>query len=423
MTARRPIRIMPRVIVAAIGLPIGAVAELWLAIEIGTATYGVYAGLVALARVMAAIASRGSESGIVRMRTEFPGVHPGAILRWTMLQTGPLSLIGAIVVVAIIVSTGHQALAPAALLLAICPMCTLVATMQGSMTADGQTGRAIIPNSLVQPLGIAVGAGLIISGWCQPTVESAAWIGFGSWLFAMMAACVLTMASRSQSEGTSLNSTQRRVCRQTLGHFTLLTVGNQILARTDVALLGLFGSPSATGLYAIISKITGVMLVGMQAAASAMRPHFGAYHRDSKLDALAGPMRRVRAIGVSWAVAVTGIGTLFLALGHQLSDQFDPLSTAGWCAFAALCIAQFVIVITGPLSAALNQTGHANRVAWLTLGISGAAIVAQAVAAPWGALPMAVTTMASRITLRLGLLRVARTDHQLLKLFLLRVRA
>ena len=220
MTARRPIRIMPRVIVAAIGLPLGAVAELWLAIEIGTATYGVYAGLVALARVMAAIASRGSESGIVRMRTELPTVHPGALLRWTMLQTGPLSLVAAIVAVAIIVNAGHQAFAPAALLLAICPMCTLIATMQGSMTADGRTGRAIIPNSLVQPLGIAVGVGLIISGWCQPTVASAAWIGFGSWLFAMMTAYILTMASRSQPKGTSLDSTQRRMCRQTLGQFT-----------------------------------------------------------------------------------------------------------------------------------------------------------------------------------------------------------
>lgn len=420
MSNQSSIRVLPRVMVAGVGLPLGAIAELWLAFTLGTTEFGAYAWLLAISRLLAAIVSRGSEAGIVRMGSTFPEINRYALLRWTILHTVPLGIVVALAATALVAGTGRQPIEVALLLLAVCPLCTATMTLQGFMTLGGHTGRAIIPISLAQPAGTAVGVMLISTGVLEPTVTTAAWIGFSSWCLALATGGLLCALLPRRIPGRPLNATHYAAFRNVLRQFTLLTIGNQALARSDLIILGLIGSPAATGMLAIIVRITNVMVLGMQAAASALLPAFGASHHASRMRDLNKPLIRVRAIGLLWAIAVAVAGGLFLTIAHKYSDRFLPLGVTGWWAWSIMCGTQLIVVSTGPISAALNQTGYADRVARQTIFIAATTVVVQLTIAPFGILAIASSTMVSRLALRIKLFRIASRDRQLRELFALR---
>ena len=384
---------------------------------VGTEGFGVYATWLAVMRCCAAVASRGCESGLVRMCTEHGAVSPLAILRWTLWSTLPLAIVLGAALAGVLSISSYDHLTAAIVLLGALPLCTAVMAMQGYLTARGHAAQGVMPMVLGQPLGIASGVACMATGVLPATITAAAVVGLMSWACAALVGIALVLKAGAASGETRLQPADKTRCAAVLRSFTLATIGNQILARADVALAGLIASPAATGIYAVAARLSSVMVVGMQAAASALRLHLGSRHAAGTMDSLRPVLRRVRLIGFGWAGCIVLGGTGVFWLGPHLTDRFDMPGATGWWCWGILACTQLVVIAVGPLTEAMNQAGMAGRVARITLIAASGALAMQAGGALMGIVGVAIATMVVRVVMRMVLLRSASDDAQITSLF------
>ncbi len=167
----------------------------------------------------------------------------------------------------------------------------------------------------------------------------------------------------------------------------------QLLANTDIIMLGILESPEATGIYNIAVRIVGITLFVFFAVSAFAGPKIAELYSQNKTAELIQFSNKVRL-----ATALpTLIGLLVLGyIGVPLLNVFGPEFTAAYYPMMVLCIAVVARVIAGPVDNLLIMTGQQNQLAKVLGMVALFNLIANSVLIPiYGTMGAACATTAS----------------------------
>lgn len=139
----------------------------------------------------------------------------------------------------------------------------------------------------------------------------------------------------------------------------------QLLANTDIVMLGMLDSPAATGIYNIAVRIVGIALFVFFAVSAFAAPRIAELYSHNKIAELIRFSNKVRL-----AIALpTILGLILLVIiGIPLLNMFGDDFTKAYSAMTLLCIGVAARALAGPVDNLLIMTGQQNKLA----GVLGA---------------------------------------------------
>lgn len=167
----------------------------------------------------------------------------------------------------------------------------------------------------------------------------------------------------------------------------------QLLANTDIVMLGMLDSPEATGIYNIAVRIVGIALFVFFAVSVFAAPRIAELYSHHKIPELIKFSSNVRL-----AIALpTLLGLVILVLiGVPLLTMFGSEFTRAYNAMLLLCIGVVARALAGPVDNLLIMTGQQNKLARVLGTVALFNIVANGLLIPsYGMIGAACATTAS----------------------------
>ncbi|MCH9698528.1 MAG: flippase [Gammaproteobacteria bacterium] len=186
----------------------------------------------------------------------------------------------------------------------------------------------------------------------------------------MCIACLLTWLFQYWRYRRSLNSEisnakhykSRNTRQWVLASLPMVLVVSfeQLLANTDIVMLGMLDSPEATGIYNIAVRIVGIALLIFYSVSMFAAPRIAELYSQDKISELIEFSRNMRL-----AVALPTItGLIILALiGVPLLKMFGLEFTNAYHPLLILCFAIGARALAGPVDNLLTMTGQQNALA------------------------------------------------------------
>jgi O-antigen/teichoic acid export membrane protein len=161
-----------------------------------------------------------------------------------------------------------------------------------------------------------------------------------------------------------------------------------INSRIDILMLGAFKGAGAVGVYAVVSRVTSLIVFGLVIVNSVLSPTFATLYAEGKLEQLQKLVTHsTRLISLLALVMTLGL----IALRSPILQLFGADFIHGQTALIILSVGYLVNALTGSVGLLLNMTGHAKFSAatvafaaliniclnWLLIpkwGVNGAAI-------------------------------------------------
>ncbi|GAB3676725.1 oligosaccharide flippase family protein [Salinisphaera aquimarina] len=220
---------------------------------------------------------------------------------------------------------------------------------------------------------------------------------------AMSCACLLTWFYQYWRYRRSLNAEIHRVTgssdtRQWLLialPMVLVVSFEQLLANTDIVMLGILESPAATGIYNIAARIAGITLFIFFAVSAFSAPRIAHLYSQNQLDELLRFANRVRL-----AVALPTIAGLLvlMIIGTPLLSMFGPEFAVAYYPMIILCMGVGARALAGPVDSIMTMTGQQNKLAKVLGVVALINFTANSVLIPlYGATGAALATTASMI--------------------------
>jgi O-antigen/teichoic acid export membrane protein len=187
-------------------------------------------------------------------------------------------------------------------------------------------------------------------------------------LAAMTLACVLTLAFQVLRYRASVHpgfasaqaSSNTRVWLFNALPMVLVVSFEQLLANTDILMLGVLEGPADTGIYHIAVRIAGIALFVFFAVSAFAAPRIAELHSRNETVELVAFAAKVRlAIGLP---TVLGLAVLAFA-GPQLLTLFGDQFRDAYYPMMVLCIAVAARALAGPVDNLLTMTGKQNQLA------------------------------------------------------------
>lgn len=399
--------------VAIAGAGVSFLTQMLLANLAGAAAYGVYAYVVTWLNVLAMLAVFGLDQANVRLVAEYDGRGDAARLRgllgWGTRLSGGLALVlGAGLAVAAPLIWSDPATVRAFWLgAAALPVLALVNLRQGALRGLGRVVWAALPDNLVRPA--------LLAGFAT-AVHLAVGLGAPGLLAANLAAVAVAFALGQWLLHRALPAEMGRVAPVVEGRAwagiaapLLLVAGALLLnSQIDLLMVGTLLDDTATGRYAVASRIALLIHFGLAAVTAIAAPVIARQHASR------GELRRTVGFAARIGLGLTVVpAAVVLAVPEFLLGLFgaDFVAAAGalrWLAgayllYGTLGLAQPLMTMTGHHRFAagvfaLSALVNAGLNLWLTprLGIEGAALATLAAVALW------TVTLTVAAGLRLG---------------------
>ena len=190
---------------------------------------------------------------------------------------------------------------------------------------------------------------------------------------------------------------------------------NLILYHTDTIMVGALIGTTDAGIYAVASRLVGLMLFVLLALNSILAPLVANSHAKG----LREELQRMVSLGVKivfFTSIFIGIGLIFG--GKWILSFFGPEFQSGYSILLVLIGGQFVNAMAGPVALLLNMTGYQNQAALVlafsaVLNITLNALLIPKMGPIGAAVATAITTavwniiMALLVWYRLGIISVA----------------
>ena len=147
----------------------------------------------------------------------------------------------------------------------------------------------------------------------------------------------------------------------------LITAGIYLLlSRTDILMLGILDSSASAATYAVITRFSDLMTLGLMSATAMIGPV--AAELAARGDR--AQLQRVVTKAVQWSSALTVLlGIVLLLFGKLLLSLFGAEYVEGYAPMTILLVGQAVNALAGPVGYLLSMTGHQQRVVQV-LGLS-----------------------------------------------------
>jgi O-antigen/teichoic acid export membrane protein len=204
------------------------------------------------------------------------------------------------------------------------------------------------------------------------------------------------MASLSRKYLAATASANTRVWLFSAMPMVLVVSFEQLLANTDVLMLGVLEGPAETGVYHVGVRIVGIALFVFFAVSAFAAPRIAELHSKNAIDELivfAGKVRLAVALPTMLGLAILAlIGQWLLGLfGAQFADAYYPMMM--------LSIAVAARALAGPVDNLMTMTGKQNQLARVLGIVAILNLVANALLIPrFGILGAAMATSGSIVT-------------------------
>lgn len=130
-----------------------------------------------------------------------------------------------------------------------------------------------------------------------------------------------------------------------------------INSNIDILMLGAFKGAGAVGVYAVVSRVTSLIVFGLVTLNSVLSPTFATLYAEGKLEELQNLVTHSTRI-ISLLALVMTLG--LIALRSPILQLFGADFIYGQTALIILSVGYLVNALTGSVGLLLNMTGHAR---------------------------------------------------------------
>lgn len=342
---------------------------------IGPERFGEFVFAIATLGILMSIGSLGIPQAIVRFVPDYLATKRWGLLsgfnRWTLRVTMLCSiLLGALLAAGVLIFRARipdglwQTLLVAA---AACPVSVYFSLETSKLRALKRVWMASMWDFILRPLMFLA---LLSIGFCfLHLATTSAWT-----LGLNLAATVAAAAVVAWFAHATLRRASEPGAPECLGKawlntsvlFLLMTTFGEIMTRTPVLMIGIFGKMVESGMFSASIAISGLVAFALVASNTMLSPMISQFHAEGRREEL----QRV----VTWAARLTTLATLLLFAVVAIAGRFalslyNPAFTQAYVPLLILAGGQFVNSFCGPVGILLAMTGH-ERVLTKVLGAS-----------------------------------------------------
>ncbi|WP_282267229.1 flippase [Stenotrophomonas sp. PS02298] len=382
------------------------VASLVMARVLGVADYGIYSYVMAIAALLGVAVALGFPQYLVREASARPEWVLG-LWRWADRGVMLAGVGGAALMLLLAWREDSARRGMALALAAVIPMLTALSEVRrGLLQASGLVVRSQAALLLIAPLFMLTGVCWLWQVGSVVDVWQVMLLGVAACAVSLVVTSVLLRRSVRGTEPVDIGDS--RVLKvATSIRFMWLGALYMLLSRTDLIMLGLLSNDEDAGVYAVASRAADLVPLLLMAANIVMAPRIASLYRDGELSRLQEFLTSMMRVVVLCSLPLA----LFLFIGANwlLRFFYGDAYLDGVPVLRLLVVAQFVLVLGGPLGTMLEMTGNEKSslavMTWVVLlnVVSNAVLIP-----PLGASGAAFATCISVVLGRLLLLRKVR---------------
>lgn len=385
------------------GAALAYVIQLYLARTMGAEQLGIFVFAWTWLSVIAFLAPLGFDTALVRFLAHFTGQGEWAqakgVLRLGYIATLACAITVAAVGLAFIGLTGELT-EPYKLALTIAmvslPVIALITLQEGIARGFNWVYQVSLPNFALRPTFFLILL-FVITALGYPVNSASA-------ISAMSGACLLTWCyqywryrrSLRSEIGTAVGTVKTRQWLFIALPMVFVVSFEQLLANTDIVMLGILEDPSTTGIYNIAVRIAGIALFIFFAVSAFSAPRIAELYHQNRIEEL---VRFARVIRLAIALPTIGGIVLLSATGMPLLHMFGAEFTSAYYPMLILCVAVAARSLAGPVDNLMTMTGQQNKLAQVLGTVAVLNFAANSILIPlYGATGAAIATSTSLIT-------------------------
>ena len=386
-------------------------AQILLARLLGKDEFGSYIYMITWINVIVLLGRLGQDTASVRFVSVYNGQSKWNLLRGYLSYSRNLVLVTSVAISAVLIiitylMRGHLGPKLSHLFFlggGLLPVLALVQLYEGYLRGYRRVIVAQLPQQIVLPIAIAVIILIMIGGDIVAIAEVAAVSHIGAMLLALGLGIFLVRSALPDDAKQETSTFLRKQWTMTSGGLLLISGFHMVHNHTDTLMLGAMVDTGTAGVYAIASRMAGLLVFAQVAVNAILSPITAKLYADGRHAELQKIVSRSASI-VFVVSSLLGLG--LVVFGKIGLGFFGVDFKVAYVPLLVLMAGQMASVLSGQVGAVLSMTGNEYIMA-LILGVSIVVNIAlNALLIPrYGALGAAIATVSSitlnRITLAL----------------------
>ena len=368
--------------------------------KMGADGYGVFSYGLAMASVLAAIVPLGWSTALMRFVAQYVEKREWALLHGIVRRAHQVTLaISILVAFCLFVATYLLSLSAELLLslrfaAVLTPLLAFVGLRSKAFQGLQRVKSSIILEELILPFIVIVGVA-ILTLTTTISIFSILALYVSASLIVLFSGSIWLWRSIPTESRVVQPRFQTRAWMHVAGPMVFGNLGQIVLNRVGILILGLLVSTQAVGLYSAANRIANLNIFALAAVNTVAPQMLAAAYHGGRLEQFKTIMRG----SIVWATL--GALPLFLVMliwPRQLLSFFGTEFSEGALLLQILAIGQFINAMTGPAGFGLLMIGRERSFAWIMGIIATGNVVGHLIAIPLaGALGAAVVTATSVI--------------------------
>jgi len=362
--------------VKVLGAAIAFALQILLARLLGASQYGVYIYALTWILVLSVICQLGMNTSLLRFVAAYNAKNEWGLLRgilsrsmqYVFLASFVISITASLIVWLNYEQIGRDQSKTFWIAFILLPLLSLTGLRSAGLCGLKHVVLAALPDSFFRPLLIAALAGLTYM-YTQHNLQAMQVMFFN--LVGVMTALIISSIWLRK-----VLPKQIKHCKPVFSErewlavsFPLLFMAGMqlILHQIDIIMIGIILDTEQAGIYAVASRITGLVIFGLSAANSIAAPMISELYSTERHQALQRVVtlsaRGVFVFTLLTSIGLSVFGEYFLRLfGEEFKMGYEPL--------LILLTGQVINAMSGSVGFLMVMTGHQNQAAMI-LGVSG----------------------------------------------------
>jgi O-antigen/teichoic acid export membrane protein len=337
------------------------VLQVMLARWLLAARYGLYVYLLSWATLLVVPASLGFPTALVRFVAEYRGANDLARLKGVVcLSLAAVAAASVSVAVAgslVVLSLKELRVERLNFLLALwaIPFVALADTVAQGLRSSGRVVWAYLPAQVLRPMGIAIGAWLILVSSGKLTVASALEASLGGFVLVLAVEAIVFRSAVARQFAKVAAAFEARHWLRVAVPLGGTTAMGSVLDHVPVLIIGLLLGPSVAGIYYAAARSAALVNYVIFSVNALAAPAFSALYWNGQrcqLQRLVGKLSHL----IFWPSLVAGV--LLCAVSRPLLGFFGAPFVAAWPVLVVLALGYVVGAAVGSVGNLMQMTGY-----------------------------------------------------------------
>ncbi|MFK5949805.1 MAG: oligosaccharide flippase family protein [Methylococcales bacterium] len=345
------------------------ISNILIARFIGVTQYGIYIYALTWINLLALLCQLGMRTSLLRFVSAYRVNGEWGLLRGVLQTSAKYSLLASIIIgatTAVVIWFLKDNISPdqfSTFLVAlfILPLISVAALRQASLRALKRVVRAEIPDSLIRPLIIMSLSTLmfvLLQGDLQ-AVDIMMYNLVAAFVAFTIGTLWLIRALPDEVYKSKPVYSEREWLSVSLPLFFMSGM-SLLLHKTDIIMIGIYLDAEQVGVYAIASRIAGLMTFGLSAANAIVAPMISELYSTNQHQKLQR-MITLAARGIAFFTLVVFI--VMVLLGDFLLGLFGEAFVVAYVPLIVLLVGQAINALAGSVGYLMSMTGHQMQAA------------------------------------------------------------